>query len=68
MAVILDIAGNPMPPRKRRRNPAREQDIRDLSKILVMLVLIVMGYFMFAPETAANRDETKVAATRQASG
>ncbi len=68
MAVILDIAGNPMPPRKRRRNPAREQDVRDLSKILVMLLLIVTGYFTFAPETPANGDETKVASTAKASG
>lgn len=68
MAVILDIAGNPMPQRKRRKNPAREQDVRDLSKILMMLFLIVLGFFLFSPETAANGDETRVAAAQKADG
>lgn len=68
MAVILDIAGNPIPHRKRRKNPAREQDLRDLSKIVMMFMLIILGFFLFAPETAANGDETRVASTAKASG
>ena len=68
MAVILDIAGKPIPHRKRRKNPAREQDLRDLSKILMILFLIVLGFFMFAPETAATGDETRIASTARTTG
>ncbi len=67
MAVILDIAGNPMPSRKRRRNRAREQDIRDLSKIALMLLLIIVGFFLFAPSRDAAK-EISVAAAQKAQG
>ena len=67
MAVILDIAGNPMPHRK-RKNPAREQDLRDLSKILTMLLLIILGFFAFAPEPSDSESPTKVASAQTNAG
>lgn len=56
MAEILDIAGKPMPPRNRSKQRLRAQDLRDISKIVVMLLLIIAGYFLFAPARDAARD------------
>jgi hypothetical protein len=67
MAVILDIAGKPMSQRKRPMSQARAQDIRDLSKILLMLLLIVLGFFLFVPSRDAA-EEIRVAATQKAQG
>ena len=50
MAVILDIAGKPLPSRNRSKNRLRAQGMRDLMKVLIVLSLIIMGYFAFAPE------------------
>ncbi len=58
MAVILDIAGKPLPPRKRSKRRLRAQDIRDLLKIFIVLLLIVSGYFAFAP-TESSRDDAR---------
>ncbi|HEV7233315.1 MAG TPA: hypothetical protein VGN36_03645 [Sphingorhabdus sp.] len=58
MARILDIAGKPLSPRNSTRRRMKAQDMRDLTKIMATLVLIVSGYFLFAPEnreTADNR-------------
>lgn len=49
MATILDIAGKPLPPRNDPKRRLRAQDMRDLSKILIVLMLIVAGYFVFVP-------------------
>lgn len=49
MAIILDIAGKPLPPRNRSKKRLRAQDLRDLMKVLMILALIVLGYFAFAP-------------------
>lgn len=58
MAVILDIAGKPLPPRKRAKRRLRAQDIRDLLKICIVLLLIISGYFAFAPaESLRNQSE-----------
>ena len=52
MAVILDIAGKPLPPRNQSKNRLRAQDMRDLLKALVMLLMIVIGYLVFVPVDA----------------
>ena len=49
MAVILDIAGKPLPPRNQSKNRLRAQDMRDLFKALIMLSLIISGYIVFVP-------------------
>jgi hypothetical protein len=49
MATILDIAGKPTPPRNDPKRRLRAQDMRDLFKILMVFMLIVAGYFVFAP-------------------
>ena len=49
MAIILDIAGKPLPPRNQSKRRLRAQDFRDLMKVLIVLALIIMGYFAFAP-------------------
>lgn len=49
MAIILDIAGKPLPPRNRSKNRLRAQDLRDLMKVLIVLALIILGYLTFAP-------------------
>lgn len=49
MATILDIAGKPLPARNRLKRRLRAQDMRDLLKILIVLMLIMAGYFAFAP-------------------
>ena len=52
MAVILDIAGKPLPPRTQSKNRLRAQDMRDLLKALIMLSLIICGYLVFVPADA----------------
>lgn len=49
MAIILDIAGKPLPARNHSKRRLRAQTLRDLMKILIILSLIIMGYFMFVP-------------------
>jgi hypothetical protein len=60
MAIILDIAGKPTPPRNRSKNRWRAQDARDLTKVLLVLSCIILGYFVFVPndppqQTSADR-------------
>lgn len=40
------------------------QDARDALKILLVLMLVVVGYFMFAPHDMPERERTVVAAKR----
>jgi hypothetical protein len=62
MATILDIAGKPIPARNRAKNRLRAEDIRDLLKVLLVVVMIVTGYLIFAPEhDAAAQAEAKTA-------
>jgi len=49
MAIILDIAGKPLPARNHSKRRRRAQNLRDLMKILIILSLIILGYFMFVP-------------------
>lgn len=67
MATILDIAGRPLPQRNRSKQKLRAQDMRDLSKVMVMLLLIIAGYFLFAPARDAAQ-EIRVATTQKAQG
>lgn len=62
MAIILDIAGKPLPPRKRSKRRLRAQDIRDLLKVFIVLLLIVSGYFAFAPAESSRDGARNVAA------
>nr|WP_315457491.1 hypothetical protein [uncultured Sphingorhabdus sp.] len=62
MAIILDIAGKPLPPRKRAKRRLRAQDIRDLLKICIVLLLIISGYFAFAPAESARSQSENVPA------
>lgn len=55
MAIILDIAGKPLPPRNKSKNRLRAQDLRDLFKMLIVLALIVLGYLLFAPTERPSR-------------
>jgi hypothetical protein len=64
MATILDIAGKPLPPRNRTKRRLRSQDLRDLVKILLVLLLIVTGFFMFAPSRNAAEEIGVAAAHR----
>jgi hypothetical protein len=53
MATILDIAGKPIPARNRAKNRL---------KVLLVVVMIVTGYLIFAPEhDAAAQAEAKTA-------
>lgn len=65
MATLLDIAGKPLPPRNRARRRLQQQDMRDLTKIFVVLALIILGYFLLAPERDAAA-EIRVAASAKA--
>jgi capsule polysaccharide export protein KpsE/RkpR len=65
MATILDIKGKPLPPRNRAKRRLRNQDIRDLLKIFIVLMLIVIGYFLFAPARDAAREIRVAAAENQ---
>lgn len=67
MATILDIAGRPLPTRNASKKRMRAQDIRDLSKIFLMLLLIITGYFLFAPSRNAA-EEIRIAAAQKAQG
>ena len=67
MATILDISGRPLPQRNRSKQKLRAQDMRDLSKVMVMLLLIITGYFLFAPARDAAQ-EIRVATTQKAQG
>jgi hypothetical protein len=53
MATLLDIAGKPLPPRNRAKRRLQQEDLRDLTKILVVLLLIILGYFLVVPEREA---------------
>ena len=53
MANILDIAGKPLPPRNQSKSRLRAQDFRDLLKVMIVLALIIMGYFTFAPNNGS---------------
>ena len=55
MAVILDIAGKPLPPRNKSKKHLRAQDFRDLLKVLIILSLIIIGYLQFAPDNSSPR-------------
>lgn len=55
MAIILDIAGKPLPPRNQSKKRLRAQDFRDLLKVLIVLSIIIMGYVLFAPDSDAQR-------------
>jgi hypothetical protein len=55
MANILDIAGKPLPPRHASKRRLRAQHMRDLLKVLIVLMIVVAGYFMFAPASEATR-------------
>jgi hypothetical protein len=66
MPTILDISGKP-PPRRRSKQRLQAQDMRDLLKITIMLLLIITGYFLFAPARDAAQ-EIRVAAAQRAQG
>ncbi|MES2782711.1 MAG: hypothetical protein V4657_07945 [Pseudomonadota bacterium] len=55
MAIILDIAGKPLPPRNRSKKRLRAQDFRDLLKVLIVLLIIIMGYLLFVPTNGSQR-------------
>ena len=55
MANILDISGKPLPSRRRSKRRLRAQDMRDLLKVLIMLMMVIAGYFLFAPAGEATR-------------
>lgn len=63
MANILDIAGKPLPPRNQSKRRLRAQDLRDLLKVMIVLSLIIMGYFAFAP--GHNAAQSTQAASQQ---
>jgi hypothetical protein len=67
MPTILDIAGKPIPSRNRARRRLQTQDIRDLLKILSVILFVVAGYFAFAPERNAA-EEIRLAAAQKAQG
>jgi hypothetical protein len=67
MPTILDIAGKPIRPRNQTRRKLRAQDVRDLVKIFVMLVLVAIGYYLFAPTRDAAQ-EIRIAAQQKAIG
>ena len=55
MANILDISGKPLPPRHASKRRLRAQDMRDLLKVLIVLMMVIAGYFIFAPASEATR-------------
>ena len=55
MANILDISGKPLPSRRRSKRRLRARDMRDLLKVLIMLIIVITGYFLFAPAGEATR-------------
>ncbi|WP_373475971.1 hypothetical protein [Sphingorhabdus sp.] len=62
MATLLDIAGKPFSQRNRAKRRLQQQDLRDLTKIFVVLLLIIFGYFLVVPERDAAA-EIRVAAS-----
>lgn len=67
MATISDIAGEPLPPRNRVKRQLRSQDLRDILKILLVMAIIITGFFLFAPARDAAQD-IRVAAKQKAQG
>jgi Tfp pilus assembly protein PilX len=67
MAMILDISGKPLPNRKPTKSRLKAQDARDLFKIVILLLLIIIGFFLFAPSRNAA-EEIRIAATQKADG
>lgn len=67
MATILDISGKPLPNRKRVKSRLKAQDARDLLKIVILLLLIIIGFFLFAPSRNAA-EEIRIAAAQRADG
>ena len=55
MVPILDIAGKPLPPRHASKRRLRAQHMRDLLKVLIVLMIVIAGYFIFAPAGEATR-------------
>lgn len=64
MATLLDIAGKPLPPRNRAKRRLQQEDLRDLTKILVVLLLIIFGYFLVVPERDAAAEVGVAASAR----
>jgi hypothetical protein len=58
MVPILDIAGKPLPPRHASKRRLRAQHMRDLLKVLIVLMIVIAGYFIFAPAGEATRATT----------
>lgn len=67
MATILDISGKPLPNRKRTKSRLKAQDARDLFKIIILLAMIIVGFFLFAPDRNAA-EEIRIAAAQRAQG
>jgi hypothetical protein len=67
MPTILDIAGKPLPPCNRVKRQLRAEDMRDILKILIVLCLVITGFFLFAPSRNAAED-IRVAAAQKAQG
>ena len=65
MTTILDIIGKPLPPRNRAKSRLQVQDMRDLLKIFIVLMMIVTGYFLFAPARDAAQELRVAAAQKQ---
>ena len=65
MTTILDITGKPLPPRNRAKSRLQVQDMRDLLKIFIVLMVIVTGYFLFAPARDAAQEMHVAAAQKQ---
>jgi hypothetical protein len=59
---ILDIKGKPVPWRNRTKQRLRAQDFRDLLKICIMLIMVIIGYFLFAPTRDAASGVREVTA------
>jgi hypothetical protein len=67
MATILDIKGKPLPSRNQPKRRFRAQDARDILKILIVLALVITGFFLFAPSRDAA-EEIRVVAAQKAQG
>jgi len=67
MATILDIAGKPIPPRNRAKGRLGGQDVRDILKIVLVMRLIIAGFFLFEPGRDAA-EEIRIAAAQRADG
>lgn len=68
MAIILDIAGKPLPPRNRSKKRLRAQDFRDLLKVLIVLLIIIMGYLLFVPTNGSQSAAEATAANSVRAG